>query len=266
MRRRDILRVSGRIKKRRIIIRIILLFLIFVIVIAGIISFFYIPKLKIQKISIKSYSEKIDKDELSKYISNYLDKKYLGIFPLANFFLFPKNEVKLNILKDFPYVKEVTLDKNFPDTINLEIKEREPEAILCYENDCSFLDEDSFIFQKAPFFSGSTVVKFRDERSGSNRLFLGDKLLDNNQFKNLIKFKDLLKSEKIEVDEIILKDENIYNIVTSDNWRIIINNENNIDDTLINLKTIINSKIKDKIKNLEYIDLRFGNKVFYKLR
>ena len=266
MRRRDILRVSGRIKKRRIIIRIILLFLIFVIVIAGITSFFYIPKLKIQKISIKSYSEKVDKDELSKYISNYLDKKYLGIFPLGNFFLFPKNKAKRDILKDFSYIKEIILNKDFPGTINLEIKERKPEAILCYENDCSFLDEDSFIFQKAPFFSGSAIVKFRDEKSGSNMLSLGDKLLDSNQFKNLIKFKDLLKLEKIEVNEIILKDENIYNIVTSDNWRIIINNENEAEDTFLNLKTIISSKIKDKMKKLEYIDLRFGNKVFYKLK
>lgn len=266
MKRRDILRASTRIRKRRMIIKMILFFLIFIIVIAGAIGFFHISRLRIQKISIKSYSEKIDKDELSKYASDYLNKKYLGIFPLANFFLFPKNEVKQNILKDFPHIKEIVIDKDFPDTINLEIKEREPEAILCYENNCSFLDEDSFIFQKAPFFSGSTIVKFRDERNGSSRLSLGEKLLDSNQFKNLMKFKNLLKSEKIEAKEIILKDENIYNIVTSDNWRIIINNENEIEDTFVNLKTIIESKIKDKLKNLEYIDLRLGNKVFYKLR
>lgn len=266
MKRRDILSVSRGVRRKRLILRLIFISLIFVLFIVGAVGFFRMSKFKIQKISIKSYSESIDKDELLRYVSNYLDKKYLGIFPLDNFFLFSKNEVKQDVLKDFPQIKEIILNKDFPNTINLEIKERESEAILCYENDCSFLDEDSFIFQKAPFFSGSTIVKFRDERSGSVRPSLGDMLLDSDQFKNLIKFKDLLKSEKIEAEEIILKDENIYDIIISDNWKIVIDKENKIEDTFISLKTVIDSKIKDKIKNLEYIDLRFGNRVFYKFK
>jgi hypothetical protein len=32
------------------------------------------------------------------------------------------------------------------------------------------------------------------------------------------------------------------------------------------LKTVLENEIKDKAKDIDYIDLRFGNKVFYKYK
>ena len=52
-------------------------------------------------------------------------------------------------------------------------------------------------------------------------------------------------------------------LVTKAGWRAHFDVNNDLDTSIANLKLILNDKIKDQSK-LEYIDLRFGNKVFYK--
>jgi len=54
-------------------------------------------------------------------------------------------------------------------------------------------------------------------------------------------------------------------ITTKEGWQIFINSEVDLEKQLISLLQILEEKIKDR-SNLEYIDLRFGAKMFYKLK
>ncbi len=63
----------------------------------------------------------------------------------------------------------------------------------------------------------------------------------------------------------IIKKEGIYELQTSENWFILLNEQNDSQITYQNLKIALD-QIADKRKNLSYIDLRFGNKVFYKFK
>ncbi len=53
------------------------------------------------------------------------------------------------------------------------------------------------------------------------------------------------------------------NIFTQDDWNIKLNSETNFTKQVQNLKLILHNKIKNT-NDLEYIDLRFNNRVFYK--
>jgi hypothetical protein len=50
--------------------------------------------------------------------------------------------------------------------------------------------------------------------------------------------------------------------VTSEGWSMTFDINSDIVESINNLKLVLSQKIKDR-KKLHYIDLRFGNKIFY---
>jgi len=54
-------------------------------------------------------------------------------------------------------------------------------------------------------------------------------------------------------------------IMTTEGWQIFINSETDLSQGLSNLPALLQEEIGDR-SNLEYIDLRYGDKMFYKLK
>ena len=258
-----------RLKKKRFIKKLTFLFLIPLFVFVSIVALFYIPYFRIKKISIEGNSS-IDSAKIMADISNYLTGKNFKIFPRDNFFIMPTKEIVDILLKEFPRLKTISLIKNFPNAVSIKVEERNNEALFCTQNKdegCAFIDKDGFAFEPAPYFSAGVYLTFFEEDSGSSastwkRSF---QVLSEEQFKKLIDFKNLLTEENIKILQIIIKKEGIYGLQTNEGWFILLNEKNDAQLTYQNLKTTLD-QIKEKRKNLNYIDLRFGNKVFYKFR
>ncbi len=53
-------------------------------------------------------------------------------------------------------------------------------------------------------------------------------------------------------------------VVTSEGWEIYLDTTKDLEMQLANLKLVLDQKIKNNRQKLEYIDLRFGNRVYYK--
>ncbi len=251
-----------------------MVFLILVFVFFSAVAFFYIPYLKIQKISIAGNSS-LSTEKILIEVSSYLNSKTLFIFPRNNILILPKETISNNLLSQFPRIGEVSLEKNFPDSISVKIRERKQEALFCIDKECAFIDEDGFVFEKAPYFSGDVYLKFFNERedvdvgnlvSDSSDRKLSFQLILQEQFKKLIEFKNLVPRENIKVSKVVLKKEEIYEIYTDEKWYILLNEKNDAKISYENLKITLDAKIKENRQKLEYIDLRFGNKVFYKFK
>lgn len=260
----DILADSRMRRRKKLIYTSVFYLIAFLFIFIIVFSFSYIPYFKIKKVSIESDSTFIKTDQLTQYVSNYLDERYLWFIHLNNIFFFPKTRVEQDILRDFPRVKEISIDRDFPNTMRIKIKERKEVVSICYIEDCSFIDTNGFIFEKAPFFSGSIFTKFTDNRSNVERFFIGQQFMDEVEFKNVIKFVSLVKDYNIGISEIILKDNGEYNVITSFGWYILLDKNNDANSAFENFKISYDTKIKDSKKQLEYIDLRFGNKVVFK--
>jgi len=254
------------LRKKRLIKKSVFYSLIFLFFLGGIIGFFYIPYFRIKKISIEGNTTVATEDLLAE-VSNYLNAKYFKIIPNDNILILSKEKVIGDLLKKFSRLKDTSLNKNFPDTLSIIVKERNKEALFCPEKDkCFFLDGNGLAFEQAPNFSPGVYLTFFDERGSSTPAWESNsQVLPQEQFKNLINFKNLISGDNIKILEIILKKENIYQLQTNEGWYILLNDQNNAQITYQNLKLALD-QIKDKRKNLDYIDLRFGNKVFYKFR
>jgi len=217
---------------------------------------FYIPKFRIQKISIQGNST-LHKEEIISNVSRSLEGRYWGIFPRDNIFIFPKEKISNNLSNTFPRVKSVILKSDFPNSLLVEIDEKKPSAIFCEGEFCGFIDEDGAIFETAAFFSDNVYVKFYSEIGRMENL---------NNFKRMMDFIALLSKENIEITSVILGEEGLLKFFTSERWSILLNDNDNFQIALENLKLALGEQIKEKRQALEYIDLRFGNKIYYKFK
>ncbi len=266
--RKDALASSRKIKRKRLVLRLFLYFATVISILAVLVGFSYIPKLKIKEIEVIGISE-FNKKILQSKFSEVMQKKYLGILPYDNIFIFPEKKLKAEVLSTYPEIKDIDFKNFFPEKVLTTASERELFAVWCFkEGDCSFVDEDGFIFKPSPFFYGNLFLKFFDERRESSSLGsnTGKQILPGDEFKRLISFINLADTIDISIYKIFVRDEGVYDLEASSGWHIILNNDNNPQETFQNLKIMLGNQLEeDYMSKIGYVDLRFGNKIFYKL-
>ena len=272
MARKDFLASSRKLRRKRLILKAIVVGVIFTAIFAGIVAFFRIPYLQVDKIEI-SGNNLINSDDLIKKIKTNLEGKYFGLFPKANIFLIPKDKILAELTEEFKRIKKISLDKKYFGVIAVKIEERSNAVLFCEKEDCAYVDENGFVFEKAPYFSGAVFLKIIEQRnsdSGGNAKaidkYLGTSLIAENEFKKILEFAGLINKIGGGVSEVILKKENIYEFYTQEGWKIILNDKNEPQSAYLNLITALDSNIKDKRPKLDYIDLRLGNKIYFKYK
>lgn len=267
--RREIFASSRKSRRKKNTFKAVIFFVAFLAGMTAIVSFFYIPFFKIKSISM-STDGIISIDAVTEIAEKELSGKHLSLFPKSNIFLLPKKNIAKSLVEGIPRIKTVRLDREFFDGLSIQIMERKNKALLCKKESCAAVDEDGFVFEKTPYVSGGIIIKFYDQRGSeegeSPESATGKSMLLPAQFKKIMDFVGLVAKSGGEATEIFLKKEDIYEVMTKEGWRILINAKNEPDKAFANMMTAIESEIKEKRKKLDYIDLRFGNKVYYKFK
>lgn len=284
MRRKDVLNspklLELKQKRRRNVQNKILIFLfLFLVLMIGLAFISRIDKLNIKEIKI-SGNKIIDTELIHKVIEDNLNGHYLYFFPKSNFLLFPKSKIIKDLTEKYKRLKDILFNLENAQILAVSLGEREGKYIWCGENLneetikiednlCFFMDNSGYVFDTAPYFSGSVYFKFY----GS--------LVDNNfskeSWNKLISFKEMLVNIKFKPVALYIKsdgDTEIYlanNVSLSQSPKIVFKSDFILDKTSQNLQAAIStdplmSNLKNKPSSLLYIDLRFGNKVYYKFR
>jgi len=245
---------------------------IFFAIFAGFVAFLRMPYFQVEKIDI-SGNNLINGDDLTNAVKAKMDGKYLWLFPKTNIFLMPKEKILAELPEDFKRIKKISLDKKYFGAIAIKIEERNNAVLFCEKENCAYADENGFVFEKAPYFSGAVFLKLIDQRSSDNGgnaktidEHLGSNLIEESEFKKILEFAGLIAKIDGGVSEVILKKENIYEFYTNEGWKIILNDKNEPQSAYLNLVTAIDANIKDKRTKLDYIDLRLGNKIYFKYK
>ncbi len=228
----------------------------------GFFSLFLFDRFKINEIRVEGNSSVKTVSVLTE-IKNIMAQKIWGIIPGDRIFTLEREKIKAEILKRFKKFSQAEVSGGFSQVFSIKVEERRPAAILCsFEGkDCFFLDETGFVFENAPYFTSGVFLKFLDERSGSNQLsILGEYLLDEADFRKISGFASLLGAI-FPVYEIHLKNEGVSEFYTKEGWYVIIEGKSDLRAAYDNLSAVLKEISKN---NLEYIDIRFGNKIYYK--
>jgi len=253
-------------------LKAIIVGVIFFAIFAGIVAFFRIPYFQVEKIEISGNSL-VNGDDLTDAVKAKMEGKHLWFFPKTNIFLIPKDKILTELPENFKRIKNITLDKKYFGAIAVKIEERSNAALFCEKEDCAYTDEGGFVFEKAPYFSGAVFLKLIEQRnsdSGENAKtidgYLGTSLIAESEFKKILEFSGLINKIGGGVSEVVLKKENIYEFYVNEGWKIILNDKNEFQSAYLNLVTALDANIKDKRPKLDYIDLRLGNKIYFKYK
>ena len=253
-----------RVKKKKSIFRNRFFWLgILILIIFG--GFFYLicfsSFFQIEKVIITG-EEKVSTEDLKLLIEKKLENKIL-FFKTKSIFLVNLSKIKKDILNNFPKAAKVEISREFPDALRIIVVERFGIATWCQKDRCFLLDKEGIIFEEG---MGVNLIKMVDEKNPtlSN---LGEKVIEKDYLEEILEAQRKFRGElKVESQEFIVFS-NRFNAKTQEGWEIYFSPKEDLDWQLTKLKVVLEEEIPpENRRNLEYIELRFGNFAPYRYR
>lgn len=257
----------------------------FLLLIGFVFLFSWLSKMSaIQIVEIKvSGNSAVEENEIKKLITEEISKTYFGLFSKNSRFLYPKNKIEEKILNDLKEIEKIEIKSKGLKAMTVSVTERKPDSVWCADKDnnaenknsknadsCYFLDKEGMIFSNAPDFSGGTYIHYYGLIGTSTPI--GKTYFPSFKFKEINSFLNSLKGLGVIISEFRAETENDYEIYLENGSRIIFDDKQSFEKTLANLESILSEigigkglSTSSSIK-LDYADLRFGNKIFYKTK
>ncbi|MBU3668906.1 MAG: FtsQ-type POTRA domain-containing protein [Candidatus Taylorbacteria bacterium] len=263
---RDFLRSQSVVKKRRKkrMIRLgvrlgLLLLLIISVDLLSQIEFFSI------KATVISGNIHMTTEEIQGIVDESLSGKYLLLFPKKNGFLYPKNEIVENIQNRYPRVSSVKVFTESFSTLNVRIEERKQIASWCGAITCYEVDGGGYIYAEAEPTEGILIFKGLEEHIGSKPI--GVEMLETEIFNEILEVTSKMAEINLPVREVEFRsrDEVYFWVSGKDSKRVIFTSRKKYTEAFENLSAALKSKAFASSTDFEYIDTRFGNKVFYRV-
>ncbi|MDD4996040.1 MAG: hypothetical protein PHW15_00990 [Patescibacteria group bacterium] len=273
------------LKKKKSKIKFFLLAFLITLFFLSIVYFFFLSKFfRIKNIEINRTEDNhlISNEEIKQIVCSIAliaetsseDRGFLKF--QDNIFLFKKKFLEEMLERD-SRIKSFVIKKDLKNTLLIEIAEARPIALLIssinnkkyylnpegkiiYVNSSDFTTPEE---QNLPIFYDQTDINYDEkdinadnqEYIGLFRAILG--LIGGLSEQNGIMTKTVKILEKTGIFEV--------EITTNEEWRILINSEVDFDRQKESLSLILQNEINDRY-NLEQIDLRFDENIFYTLK
>ncbi len=258
-------------KRRQKKIRIILIGIFLTTVLAGSCFWLNHPFFNVSTYEI-SPTEFANLEVINEKIEQILSKKTFFLLSNKNIFLIPKAKIREAIIQSDYAVKDVSLKVSNFDLLEINISEHSAVAKWCGQDfqkersECYLLNEEGQIFIQEKALDKKKAPKFFSQLEEEN--ILGYQYLSREIFENVITFSKYLPEFDIHVKHIEIKNNETFLIKSMEGPILMISYQNSAEETLNNLKTVIETEEinQAQLANLEYIDLRFGNKVYYKIK
>ena len=262
---KKIYRKEYRFKKKKSIFKNRFFWLtIFILIFLG--GGFYLlflsPLFQIKEIKV-SGNQNIPNAKLRELIEPTLEKS-IWSFSSRNIFLVNSREIEKETLEKFPQIFEVEIKRKLPNLLIVNIKERTPVAIFLINDQKFFIDREGIIFEE-DFKNGINLFQIESLIS-QNQPKLGERVIPKEIISLILEIEFKLR-EVLEIfpAEIILVAEERVNVKTSEGFEIFFNLKGDIEWQLAKLQAVLAKEIPpENRKNLEYIDVRFGNLAPYK--
>ncbi len=283
-------------RKRKVIFLILTLFLL-----GGIFySLFFSQIFRIEKFLI-SGGRSIDSDQLGKTISSFLSSRWF-VFTANNFFILKEAELEEIILSEHRRIEGADIQKKFPNSLKIEIKEKNLNLIWCQkeskdeviseediemsdvelpisltleERKCFYLDQNGMVFGK-PFgidlenlekekLINSPFILVEEEGRISN---LEERIVAPELVYSIFQIKTTLPKIaglRMTKGNIVPNSAGEIHIETEEGWQVYFDTTRDITSQVKVLDLVLREKItKEEREALEYIDLRVRGRIYYK--
>jgi len=230
------------------------------------------PEINIETISYEGI-ETISRGDFDSFVNKQLSGNFAFVFPKTNIALFPDDTIKALALDGHKRIKDISIKRTSLTSIEVEIEEREPHALWCGElilipeEQCYFVDEFGLVYAPAPNFSGTAFFVYYG--------YLGDvhvegaQYLPTEEFVMLRRFAESLQALPLTPYALGVISKSDAELHFEEGGKIIFAYKDDLIATHEHLKTVLSTEkflSEEGLVDFEYIDLRFDNKVYYKVQ
>jgi|ETNmetMinimDraft_16_1059900.scaffolds.fasta_scaffold08142_2 hypothetical protein len=266
---------SAHKKRKQLAMRIGAFGALLLVIFTGLAWLSWLSNFTIERVEV-SGNTTVSEEEVRAYVEKRLDGGYLSVFSRANVFLFQPRVIEVELLERFQKIKDIDVSRDSLHSIVVEIDERKPYYLWCVapispdtRETCFFLDINGLAFAPAPYFSGQVYFEFR-KQLGDVTDPIGTYFLPEEEFKRIISFRNSMRVFELEPHAFVIDERGDYLFLLSSGAKMIFNTEQDFDLLFSSLlATSGTEQFKGKSvgdASLEYIDLRFKNKVYYRFK
>jgi hypothetical protein len=207
--------------------------------------------------------ETIDHHVIKTTVEKELEGLYLGIVPRRFAWLYPEETIKEKLI-EIPRLRDLEIKRNSGKELSIEFNEYVPFALWCdtpKSEACLFIDETGYAFASAPLLTGGAFLRF--SQVGQSAI-LRENITERHDLVTLIKLVDLLKIQGWYVSHVEIGQAKDLFLHLVGGGELKVTMETSAEQTAENLIAILLSEQFSHLKpgNFQYVDLRFGDKVY----
>jgi len=263
---------------------------------------FYIPYFTISNFDFTGTDQPLA-EKLTIALKGEFDSHKFFVLNRSNYFVFNETKFREKLSEMF-ILSNLEISKKFPNIIAINAKEKTRSLALIANNEAYFIDykgmvidvlkntEKSYIPDTSR--SSGTCEKTMENTSGSSDTCIPQKIVISDsitsqmpqvmikntsnainarisvfnelQVSTIIEIYEKLNTEGMATDIIDLEtpEDTKITVKTKEGFLIYLTTEDTIENQIENLKIVLKEKIGENRVNLQYIDLRFGDKVYFK--
>jgi len=244
----------------KIVLRSILRFLIIAVVVSFLYFVFLSGYFQIKNVIIIG-NKIVSQQEIENIVNPWFSKNLLA----SNILFFKANEARADLINQIIVIKNAYLRRKFPNTLEINIIEREPVIIWESGGERFWVDLEGVPFLKVS--SGDSrpdLILVVDEKNAPVKI--GQKIAGS-KFPNFVKElsgKLPLKTDYT-IDHIVVKEVTFdVEVIVNKGLSLYFDTTRSVDSQLSALLKVLEDAQAKNIPIREYIDLRLENKVFYK--
>lgn len=222
-----------------------------------------LPALRIGSIEVVG-THVLKEGDVGRAVQEHLDGHYLSLFDKTNMLLYPRGTIEESIRDTFPRVQDVHVETEERTRLFIDISERESVGRWCRDDACFLIDADGFIFARSTDTASSSHV-FRGNLEGISDP-IGRWFLFPEEFEQARVFIDFLDMKELAVQEFHVLQDIHYEAVLESGTRIILDPRKTYETMQKNLFFALEGEpLRDvNLETVDYIDVRFGNRIFFK--
>ncbi len=262
---------KGNLRSRRVRRRVwhlVMLFFLLAFLVAGAIGLLWLPALRISSIEISGV-QSVPTSMIESSVQEKLSGAYWFVIPRNNVFLYPKKEITQMLQTQFPAFSEVTLQANNFKTLNVLVSERGPRALWCGESvaspsPCLLLDQTGVAYGSAADFSSGIYVRYFGPLAATP----ARQYMSADSFRALFALVEELAKKSGTVERVALEGVSDVRATFTNGFDLLFVRTDGGADILSRYTVALSAEpfTKHTLSDFQYLDLRFGDKLYYKLK
>jgi hypothetical protein len=253
-------------RRRRRLLRWLVGAGVLLLVCGGALALAWAPFVRIERVVIVG-GETVPRETLEEMVYRELQGTYWSILPKSNIFLYPNRDLAAHVLERYPILQSADIAAQDFQTLTVTLLERELRALWCGETvlgPCFLMDQDGVVYAPAAQGAEAYVRYLGAVDSGVPRQYL-----EPDVFRSLAALVDALKEkEQLDIVQVVAERGGDVRVEFTNGFMLYFTLEDDGGDIFerYTLGRSAEPFVTHALADFEYLDLRFGDKLYYKLK